>query len=294
MASKQGVVDFISGSNGGIACVMVGQPLDTVKIKMQTYSSVYKNSFSCFCKVLQSDGARGLYAGSLPAIVSDVFGQAALFLFYGQCQNVVASLANVDNIDNLTIAQRGYAGSLCSFFYGAVFCPPDLVKCRMQIAREIHGSANKITMRSTIMDVFRKEGVLGFYQGLSALLLREVPANFFYFAGYEGVKKLLQTPEEQEAGAKTAAWKLIVSGGVGGMTYWTSIYPVDVMKTKLQIWNGEGKKPTLTQMARQTFQQEGIGSFYRGIGPTLLRSFPANAAIFLTYEYTKDFLWKVT
>ena len=90
-------------------------------------------------------------------------------------------------------------------------------------------------MRSTIMDVFRKEGVLGFYQGLSALLLREVPANFFYFAGYEGMKKLLQTPEEQESGAKTAAWKLIISGGVGGMTYWASIYPVDVMKTKLQV-----------------------------------------------------------
>ncbi|XP_066930720.1 mitochondrial ornithine transporter 1-like isoform X1 [Clytia hemisphaerica] len=293
-ATKQGIIDFISGSNGGIACVMVGQPLDTVKIKMQTYSSVYKNSFSCFWNIMKSEGPRGLYAGTMPAIASNIIEHSALFFFYGQCQNFVASLVKVDNIDHLSTVQKGYAGSLCSFFLGFVLCPPELLKCRLQTARELHGSTTSITMRSTIMDVFRKEGVLGFYQGLSALLLREVPANFFYFAGYEGVKKLLQTPEEQEAGAKTAAWKLIVSGGVGGMTYWTSIYPVDVMKTKLQIWNGEGKKPTLTQMARQTFQQEGIGSFYRGIGPTLLRSFPANAAIFLTYEYTKDFLWKVT
>ena len=144
MATKQGVVDFISGSNGGIACVMVGQPLDTVKIKMQTYSSVYKNSFSCFCKILQSDGARGLYAGSLPAIVSDILGQSALFLFYGQCQNFVASLAKVDNIDHLTTVQKGCAGSLCSFFLGFVLCPPELLKCRLQTARELHGSTTSM------------------------------------------------------------------------------------------------------------------------------------------------------
>ena len=89
-------------------------------------------------------------------------------------------------------------------------------------------------MRSTIADIFKKEGVLGFYQGVSALLLREIPANFFYFGGYEGMKNLLRSPDEDDH--KLATWKLIVSGGFGGMTYWGSIYPIDVLKTKLQVF----------------------------------------------------------
>ena len=89
------------------------------------------------------------------------------------------------------------------------------------------------TMMSTVKDVFRKEGFLGFYQGLSALLLREIPANFFYFGGYEGMKQFLRSPEEE--GRQLAAWKLVIAGGFGGMTYWASIYPVDVLKTKLQV-----------------------------------------------------------
>ena len=89
-------------------------------------------------------------------------------------------------------------------------------------------------MRSTVADVFRKEGILGFYQGFSALLLREVPANFFYFGGYEGMKNILRSPEEVED-SDLIAWKLIISGGVGGMSFWASIYPIDVLKTKLQV-----------------------------------------------------------
>lgn len=292
MTAKQASIDFIAGCNGGIACVLTGQPLDTVKIKMQTYSSIYKSSFSCFWDTAKNEGFRGLYAGSTPAIVSNVMEHSALFLFYGQCQIAVARFNNIDRIENLSTLQKGFAGSLCSFFLGIFLCPPELIKCRLQTARELHGSTTSITMLSTVKDVFRKEGFFGFYQGFSALLLREIPANFFYFGGYEGMKELLRSPEEENS--QVAAWKLILSGGVGGMTYWGSIYPIDVVKTKIQIWDGEGAKPSLLRVAKNTFKQDGIGAFYRGIGPTLIRAFPANASIFLAYEYTKDFLWGIT
>ena len=67
-----------------------------------------------------------------------------LFFFYGQCQNVVAYMNNIDDIDNLSITQKGIAGSLCSFFLGFGLCPPELVKCRLQTARELHGSSKSM------------------------------------------------------------------------------------------------------------------------------------------------------
>jgi solute carrier family 25 carnitine/acylcarnitine transporter 20/29 len=36
----------------------------------------------------------------------------------------------------------------------------------------------------------------------------------------------------------------------------------------------------------QTFRQEGLGGFWRGIGPTLLRAAPVSAGTFATVELT--------
>ena len=41
-------------------------------------------------------------------------------------------------------------------------------------------------------------------------------------------------------------------------------------------------------------RNEGVLAFYRGLIPTLLRSFPANGALFVTYEYTRTLLMPQT
>lgn len=48
---------------GGIANVAAGQPLDTVKVKMQTFPALYHTGMKCFKETLRVDGFRGLYAG---------------------------------------------------------------------------------------------------------------------------------------------------------------------------------------------------------------------------------------
>lgn len=86
-------------------------------------------------------------------------------------------------------------------------------------------------MFSVIKKTLRQDGIFGFYRGLSALLMREFPANFFFFGGYEGTKSLLVLPGEENP----AAWKFIIAGGVGGITFWGPVYPIDVIKSKLQV-----------------------------------------------------------
>lgn len=50
---------------GGIVNVAAGQPLDTVKVKMQTFPTIYPSGMKCFGSILRLDGIRGLYAGLL-------------------------------------------------------------------------------------------------------------------------------------------------------------------------------------------------------------------------------------
>ena len=51
----------------------VGQPLDTVKVKMQTFPALYRNAWQCFMTTLRQEGiAYGLYAGTVPSLAAQV------------------------------------------------------------------------------------------------------------------------------------------------------------------------------------------------------------------------------
>ena len=51
---QDAVIDFISGSVGAAAGVYVGQPLDTVKVKMQSFPELYPKLTTCFKVVFLS------------------------------------------------------------------------------------------------------------------------------------------------------------------------------------------------------------------------------------------------
>ena len=46
--AKEVIIDLVAGSLGATASVYVGQPLDTLKVKMQTYPQLYPNLNKCF------------------------------------------------------------------------------------------------------------------------------------------------------------------------------------------------------------------------------------------------------
>lgn len=57
-------IDFIAGSMGGFVAVMVGQPFDTVKVRIQT-STKYKGPADCFRQIIKNEGPRTLFSGML-------------------------------------------------------------------------------------------------------------------------------------------------------------------------------------------------------------------------------------
>lgn len=75
-----------------------------------------------------------------------------------------------------------------------------------------------------------------------------------------------------------------MSGGVGGVCLWLSIFPADVVKSRIQI---TGSSEPALSVARAIIRSDGIRALYNGLGPTLLRTFPATGALFLAYEYTR-------
>ena len=62
--------DLIGGSIGGIAQVLVGQPFDIVKVRIQTApSGTYASPLDCATRLLKSDGPLGFYKGTLTPLL---------------------------------------------------------------------------------------------------------------------------------------------------------------------------------------------------------------------------------
>lgn len=178
---------------GGTALVYVGQPLDTVKVKMQTFPTLYKNMINCFIHTFKTDGlARGLYAGSVPALVANITENSVLFLGYGFCQKFMQKITEAEKVENLSTLSNATAGCLASFFSSLAICPSELIKCKLQAMHETQEKQqptkkyNHVGPVALAAQIVREEGPQGLFRGLVPLLVREMPGYFFFFGGYEG------------------------------------------------------------------------------------------------------------
>lgn len=156
---KDGAIDLAAGTAGGIANVYAGQPLDTVKVKMQTFPHLYKNWVTCFTNTFKTDGFRGLYAGlfllknfdlsndvisgTFPALIANIAENAVLFTAYGYCQKLVAYVTGQKNADAMNPLSNAVSGSLAAVSAAMVLCPTELVKCRLQAQHELNPNSKR-------------------------------------------------------------------------------------------------------------------------------------------------------
>jgi hypothetical protein len=80
-----------------------------------------------------------------------------------------------------------------------------------------------------------------------------------------------------------------------GMLGWTVAMPFDVPKTNVQSRYDTKVFGSFVPEVRRIFRDRGVRGLYMGLGPTVIRAFPANAALFLGVELSKkffdDFVW---
>ncbi|XP_070506544.1 mitochondrial ornithine transporter 1 [Chironomus tepperi] len=283
---KAGVIDFTAGSLGALGMVYVSQPLDTVKVKMQTFPKLYTGMVNCFVTTFKRDGfVRGLYAGTIPAVVANVAENSVLFAAYGVCQNFVAkTIENKKDATEITLLGNATAGFLAAFFSSFTLCPTELIKCKLQALHEMKQS-KQISPYQLTKQILRTEGIRGMFRGLTPTFAREMPGYFFFFGGYEATRELLAKPGQSKD--DIGPLKTMVAGAVGGASLWTAIFPADVIKSRVQI---QGLSDSMFKVGMDIAKKDGILALYNGLTPTICRTIPATAVLFVIYEYTKKFM----
>lgn len=97
---------------GGAACVFSGQPLDTAKVKMQTFPKLYRGFIHCVVSTYKQVGLRGLYQGTTPALMANIAENSVLFMSYGFCQQVIRFTAGLHSEAVLRYGGRRHPGYL--------------------------------------------------------------------------------------------------------------------------------------------------------------------------------------
>lgn len=136
--------------------------------------------------------------------------------------------------------------------------------------------------------ILRSAGVKGLFKGLVPTMAREIPGNAAMFGVYEGLKQSLAGGQDT---SKLGRGSLMLAGGLAGGSFWIFVYPTDVIKSTIQI--DDLKNPKFSgsiDAFRKILAAEGVKGLYKGFGPAMARSVPANAACFLAYEMTRSSL----
>eukprot|EP00039_Didymoeca_costata_P019020 m.335928 g.335928 ORF g.335928 m.335928 type:complete len:297 (+) comp17711_c1_seq1:149-1039(+) len=279
------VKSFLAGGGGGMSLVAVGHPFDTVKVKlMAAEAGKYTGIVDCVKQTVRESGVRGLYRGMAAPLagITPIF--AVYFLGYEHGKQIVGRFNGsmmADQKGSPTTFGLMMAGAYSSIYGTILMVPGDRVKCILQV-----DNTGKFKGPIDVAKViYRENGIRGFYKGTGLTLMRDGPGSMAYYGGYEVLKKAF-TPEDGEP--STAA--ILTAGGLAGVLNWLVAVPPDVIKTRLQT-AAPGQYPGGgMQIARELVMKEGVMSLYKGLGPALLRAFPANAACFFGFETTMKFL----
>ena len=171
-------------------------------------------------------------------------------------------------------------------------CPFEVVKCRLQYQKSGVASVPKYSgPLHCAAEIVRAEGASGLFNGLRALYWRDVPFNFIFFGVYETcIHFWLKAYPDAKNRSDLSPGAIWLSGGFAGMVGWGIIYPIDVVKSTIQIGattttsTAASSTISIPRQTLQMLQTQGPRAFFAGWLPCVMRAFPANAALFLGYE----------
>lgn len=158
-------------------------------------SRQYKNSFDCARQVVREEGMRGLYRG-LTASYLGVAESTLQWVLYERMKtylkrrkdNIIASGRPMTTWDNFveTTGTLGAAGS-AKLFAALLTYPHEVVRTRMRLRPMADGKVKYNGLIHCFKTVWKEEGMVAMYGGLSPHLLRVVPSAAIMFGMYEFV-----------------------------------------------------------------------------------------------------------
>ncbi|KAH7525149.1 protein MITOFERRINLIKE 1, chloroplastic [Ziziphus jujuba] len=182
-------------------------------------------------------------------------------------------------LKNLTVFERALIGAggggIAGAFTYVCLHPLDTIKTKMQTkgASEIYRNAF-----DAVVKTFQTKGILGFYSGVSAVIVGSTASSAVYFGTCEFGKSILSKfPNYPSVLIPPTA------GAMGNIISSAIMVPKELITQRMQA----GAKGRSWQVLLSILQKDGVLGLYAGYSATLLRNLPAGVLSYSSFEYLK-------
>ena len=156
---------------------------------------------------------------------------------------------------------------------------------------------NKL-IAATCRKMYQQGGMRTYYRGLTMGLVGMFPYAAIDLGTFEFLKGKLTSRRARLTGcheddALLAGWETAGVGAFSGAFGASVVYPVNLLRTRLQAQGTVLHPPTYTgvwDVAQKTIKNEGVRGLFKGITPNLLKVVPAVSITWTVYEGAKQAL----
>ncbi|KAF9431397.1 mitochondrial thiamine pyrophosphate transporter [Entomortierella beljakovae] len=300
----------------------------------------YRGMLSGMALIVREEGIRGLWKGNMAAEYLYLTYSGIQFLVYQQTKvflrntselsselasatastsSPAATVAStplhaISAVTNSSLVQSYISGANAGIIATAATYPFDLLRTRFAVQQDVKIYTGII---QACRHIYRADGITGFYRGMSPALIQVVPYMGMVFASYDTLKHVSAwiksrsnvTPE-QNNDIKTISQVLqgvedVLCGALSGIISKTSVYPLDMVRKRLQIQGSEQQrvtrnvysptatddKPAKTKLPSSVgrcivhiVKTEGYLALYKGLLPGLVKAGPSSAVTFLVFS----------
>ncbi|KAI3455199.1 hypothetical protein Pfo_011862 [Paulownia fortunei] len=170
------------------------------------------------------------------------------------------------------------AGGVAGATSRTATAPLDRLKVILQV------QTTRASVGPAVQNIWKEGGLVGFFRGNGLNVLKVAPESAIKFYTYEMLKTFFG-----DANGDVGTVGRLAAGGLAGAVAQTSIYPMDLVKTRLQTYVcDKGNVPNLGKLSKDIWVQEGPRALYRGLIPSLLGIIPYAGIDLTAYETLKD------
>ncbi|GKY91812.1 hypothetical protein MPSEU_000152800 [Mayamaea pseudoterrestris] len=270
------------GMAGSAAVITVTfiHPIDVVKTRIQI-SSEYSSlgMFGTVGKIVSDEGMTSLWKGVNAAWLREASYTSLRLGLYEPIKIVFGATGS-----DATFAKKFLAGSAAGAIGSLAGNPFDVLKTQMMVSR---GRETPSIMK-TGRDLFRGQGIGGFYRGIDSNIMRAMVLNGTKMGVYDQSKGYVV---ELTGLHKSSLITQFLSAVTAGFFMTCTVAPFDMIRTRLMNQPVDAKiYNNAVDCAMKIIRQEGPLTFWRGFMPIWSRFAPTTTLQLVIFEQLRGFM----